>query len=247
MEKGQRLEGKEFLIKTVAQAIPTCVMSCYKLPESVCHEIESLIASFWLGVKNEERKLHWLNWDKMSKAKGVGGLGFRGISDFNLCLLGKHYWRLLSQENLLVGKVLKGRYFSRGTINNCFIEYNPSYAWRSIMGAREVVQQGTRWRIRNREKVKILNDRWIPSNNGFKMLFGANNVEENDRVSDLIDKELGVWKRDALQERFMADEAKKIASIPLSRISNEDKLVWHFEMSGEYSVKSAYHATHKYK
>lgn len=105
--------GKEVLVKVVGQAIPTYVMSCYKIPEYVCHEIEYLIASFWWGAKNGERNLHWLSWDKLSKVKGVGGLGFRGISDFNSCLLGKHYWRLLSQESLLVGKVLKERYFPR--------------------------------------------------------------------------------------------------------------------------------------
>ncbi|MCI86172.1 ribonuclease H protein, partial [Trifolium medium] len=54
-------------------------MSCYKLPEAICHEIEAMIAKFWWGSKNGERKVHWLSWDKMARAKGEGGMGFRGI------------------------------------------------------------------------------------------------------------------------------------------------------------------------
>lgn len=39
--------GREVLIKSVIQSIPTYVMSCFKLPITLCHEIESLIRKFW--------------------------------------------------------------------------------------------------------------------------------------------------------------------------------------------------------
>ncbi|XP_058757456.1 uncharacterized protein LOC131630719 [Vicia villosa] len=246
-EKFLSTAGREILIKAVVQAIPTYVMSCYKLPISVCNELEALVSNFWWGAKGGERKLHWLRWEKLAKAKNVGGLGFRNINDFNSCLLGKTYWRLLSNDDSLVGKVLKGRYFPRGSIDTCDVGYCPSYAWRSILSAREVVQRGARWRIGNGEKVKILNDCWIPGNPEFKLLFGTNNVGEEDLVSTLIDKDLGVWKREIIYESFSPDDAKKIVSIPLSRLPNDDKLVWHFEKSGEFSVKTAYHATCSFK
>ncbi|XP_058787163.1 uncharacterized protein LOC131661587 [Vicia villosa] len=121
--------------------------------------------------------------------------------------------------------------------------YNPSYAWRSIMGAREVVERGARWQIGNGEKVNILKDRWIPGNNGFKLLYGANNLKENARVCDLIDRDLGGWKKEVIREKFSQEEAKMIVSIPLSRIPTDDKIIWHFEKNGEYSFKTAYHAT----
>ena len=40
---------KEILIKVVAQAIPTYTMSCFKLPDSLCDELKSLIRNFWWG------------------------------------------------------------------------------------------------------------------------------------------------------------------------------------------------------
>ena len=46
--------GKEVLIKVVAQVIPTYAMSCFKIPDSLCDELTSLIHNFWWGQKHEE-------------------------------------------------------------------------------------------------------------------------------------------------------------------------------------------------
>lgn len=61
--------GKEVLIKAISQDIPSYIMSFFKLPKEVCKDIEGLMARFWWGAKNGERKLHWMSWDKMEKAK----------------------------------------------------------------------------------------------------------------------------------------------------------------------------------
>ena len=45
--------GREILLKVVLQAIPTFAMSCFKLPEDLCHEIEALIRKFFWGQKGE--------------------------------------------------------------------------------------------------------------------------------------------------------------------------------------------------
>ena len=39
--------GKEVLIKAVAQAVPTYTMSCFKLPNSICDELTSMVSQFW--------------------------------------------------------------------------------------------------------------------------------------------------------------------------------------------------------
>ena len=50
--------GREILIKTMAQAIPTYSMSLFKLPKSICDNINSLVARYWWGQNREERKIH---------------------------------------------------------------------------------------------------------------------------------------------------------------------------------------------
>ncbi|XP_050889227.1 uncharacterized protein LOC127094433 [Lathyrus oleraceus] len=51
-------DGKEVLIKTVVQTILSYIMSYYKILYSCCKEIESMLAKFWYGSKDGERKVH---------------------------------------------------------------------------------------------------------------------------------------------------------------------------------------------
>lgn len=75
--------GKEVLIKGMVQAIPTYTMSIFKVPFTLCHERESLIGRFWWGCNDGKTKMLWLIWEKLSKFKEVGGLGFRVLTEFN--------------------------------------------------------------------------------------------------------------------------------------------------------------------
>ncbi|CAK8530873.1 unnamed protein product [Lathyrus sativus] len=56
--------GKEVFIKVAAQAIMLYIMRCFKLPEGVCRDIESMMSKFWWGSTSREgeRKLHWFSW-----------------------------------------------------------------------------------------------------------------------------------------------------------------------------------------
>ena len=43
------IAGREILIKAVAQATPTYTMSCFKLPNSLCKDLNSMMSNFWWG------------------------------------------------------------------------------------------------------------------------------------------------------------------------------------------------------
>ena len=89
--KGKLLSraGREILIKLVAQATSTYTMSCFKLPNSLCMELNSMVRNFWWGQKENERKMVWISWDKLCQRKLEGGLGFKDLKTFNLALLAK--------------------------------------------------------------------------------------------------------------------------------------------------------------
>ena len=53
--------GREVLIKTVAQAIPTYSMSIFKFPKKICDDINLALAKYWWGQTRIERKIHWIN------------------------------------------------------------------------------------------------------------------------------------------------------------------------------------------
>ena len=47
----------------------------------------------------------------MCKSKMNGGIGFRNLQAFNLAMLAKQGWRLISNPNSLVAQIYKARYY----------------------------------------------------------------------------------------------------------------------------------------
>ena len=140
------------LIKSFIQAIPNNTMGWFKIPMGLCNEIEALIKIFWWGQRDDRRKIHWIKWDDLTKSKDVGGMGFRDLAKFNDSLLTKQAWHILHNQNSLSYKVFKARFFPNSTIMEAKESRMGSYAWRSILVGRDVIQRGARWRVGNGKK-----------------------------------------------------------------------------------------------
>ena len=72
-----------------SQATPMYTMNCFKLPESLCNELNTKMRNFWWGQRDKERKMAWIAWEKMCTPKNEGGMGFKDLKTFNLALLAK--------------------------------------------------------------------------------------------------------------------------------------------------------------
>ena len=55
----------------------------------------------------------------------------------------------------LLYRLFKARYFPNSEFLQASIGNNPSYAWRSIMAAQYLVQQGTRWSVGNGNSIRV--------------------------------------------------------------------------------------------
>lgn len=75
--------GKEVQIKSVAQALPTYVMSCFLLTQEIIKKLRGAISRFWWSTKMDNRGLHWVAWEKICISQDEGGLGFRDLHSFN--------------------------------------------------------------------------------------------------------------------------------------------------------------------
>jgi hypothetical protein len=153
--------GKEVMIKSVLQVIPSYIMSVYMISASIILEIERIINGFWWGGGSNSRGIRWMAWDRLTCPKSLGGLGFRDFHAFNKAMLAKQGWRILQNPDSLVASVLKAKYFPRTSFFEANLGHNPSVAWRSLWGVREVLVRGSRWRIEDGSKARVMEDSWL--------------------------------------------------------------------------------------
>lgn len=234
----QTQSGKEILIKSIAQALPTYVMGVFKLPFSVCDDLSKLIRDSWWGSENGKRKTHWLSWDKMTRTKGQGGIGFRDMRIFNQALLARQAWRLLQAPESLCARVLKARYYPQGNLLDTVFTGQPSSTWTAIAHGLELLKEGMIWRIGNGESVRIWRDNWLPRSTSLKPI-GPRGRSRLIRVSSLLDQ-YGAWDEAAVWANFAPIDASTILKIRTSPPGDPDFLAWQPEKNGIFTVRSAY-------
>lgn len=44
-------------------------MSCFKLLDGLCRDLEKMMVKFWWGQKKDENRIHWVSWSKMCMPK----------------------------------------------------------------------------------------------------------------------------------------------------------------------------------
>ena len=77
-------------------------------------------------------------------------------------MLAKQVWHLIHDKDTLVYKVFSANYFLEGSILDAPVHSKSSYAWKSIMQAREEVHKGAIWRIGNGKTIKVWDHQWLP-------------------------------------------------------------------------------------
>jgi hypothetical protein len=230
--------GKEILIKAVALAIPTYAMSCFDLTRSLCEEISAMICRYWWSNQDERNKCHWVSWEKMSRSKEEGGLGFRDLPIFNMAMLARQCWRMLQEPESLCCRVLKALYYPDTSILEAVPKAGMSYTWRSILKGLDLLKHGIIWRIGTGEAVDVYRDPWIPRGTTRRPRT-YDELDESIKVCDLINQEDTSWDEDLVRFLFDEEDAKEILAIPLCS-EMEDWIAWHYDKKGVFSVKSAY-------
>ena len=200
-EKCLSSAGKEILIKSVAQAIPVYVMSVFRLPGSTHEAMTKCIRKFWWGEAQGKRQTHWISWDKFTKSKGDGGLGFRDLKLFNQALLARQAWRLVDRPDALCARVLKAKYFPNGNLMDTTFPCDQSQTWKAIVHGLELLKKGVLWRIGSGEHVRIWRDTWIPRSWSLKPT-GKKRSSRLKWVSQLIDPNSMEWKEEVIKQVF---------------------------------------------
>ena len=108
-EKYSSSGAKETLIKPVVQAIPTFAMSVFKFSTILREELMHMSKEFWWGDDKDRRHIQWSSWDKLTKRKRQGGMGFKDLTVSNQALLARQPWRLVARPDSLRARVFKAK------------------------------------------------------------------------------------------------------------------------------------------
>ncbi|CAA7021818.1 unnamed protein product [Microthlaspi erraticum] len=131
--------GKLTLIKSVLSAIPTYSMTCFKLPASLCKQIQCTLTRFWWDSTPGMQKMSWTSWKKITKSKTIGVLGFHDIQSFNDALLAKLSWQILTNPNFLLVRVLQGKCCKDHHILDVPTSNSSSHGWRGVLIGRDLL------------------------------------------------------------------------------------------------------------
>ncbi|KAK9990630.1 hypothetical protein SO802_025615 [Lithocarpus litseifolius] len=167
-------------------------------------------------------------------------MGFSDLQKFNDALLAKQVWRLLTNEDSLFYRFFKAKFFPSGSIPEVK-EGVGSFAWKSILKGRGIVQNGLLWRVGNGSSIQMYHNNWLPDPSCKKVLSTPHFFASHEKVSALIDNERHCWAQESIDANFFPFEASLIKAIPLSFDDCRDVITWPLNCDGVYSVRSGYH------
>ncbi|XP_057426601.1 uncharacterized protein LOC130720036 [Lotus japonicus] len=205
--------GKEILVKAVIQAIPTYAMTILKFPMSFCKKLNALVGNFWWSRNHNKRGVHWRKWEEITKSKAEGGMGFRDFPLQNLAHISK-------QDFLSAPKV------------KC-----ASWTWTSIEEGRKFILANCRWGVAKGDKISVWRDSWLW--NGTNLQAWDNG--HDPMVKDLIAQGNRKWDTRKIHALLPASQATLVLQTPLGLVGEEDKLIWPFNKSGNYCIRTGYH------
>lgn len=140
----------------------------------------------------------------MCLGKVLGGMGFRDIEKFNQALLAKQGWRLMMDPDSLCARFLRSRYYPNGSFLEASLGSRPSYAWRSIIFGRQLLEKGFRRTIGSGYETSVWMDKWLFGEVPMAPLRKPVLFEVDLKVCDLINPQTKAWDRGKLEENFFS-------------------------------------------
>nr|VDC90316.1 unnamed protein product [Brassica rapa] len=117
---------------------------------------------------------------------------------------------------------------------------SPSFGWKSIMAAQDLLCADLRRRIGSGYNTREWSDSWIPVTPPRPPKDNVSYRDHDMFVNQLIDQSSKTWKVEVLQSLFDPGDIPLIRSLRLSHNFSDDGFCWIFTKSGAYTVKSGY-------
>lgn len=191
--------GKMIMVKSVLAPMSSHPMSCFKLPQSICSNIQSTLTRFWWDAEPGKKKISWISWDKMAQPKRKGGLGFKDVTSFNDALLAKIGWRILEKPDSLLARCLLGKYCHDESFLTCRPPQSSSHGWKSILVGRDLLTKQLGWMVGTGESISVWYDPWLSHCNQQRPYGPPPERYQHLKVSDLLHPASPDWNIEMIE------------------------------------------------
>lgn len=58
--------------------------------------------------------------------------------------------------------------------------------WKRISTARELIEEGSKWRVKNGAQIKVWRNKWLTTQSSYQVQTSINLLHENIRVKELF-------------------------------------------------------------
>jgi hypothetical protein len=163
------------------------------------------------------------------------------MHDFNLALIAKLRWKLLTNTDCLWVHQLLGKYIKYGDFLSSLAPSTASWLWKGIQKIKHIISTGACLRVSWLLSSPIWTSNWIPTIPSFKPhpKFPLNRNFPSLQIMDLINPDSLSWKVSSLHALFDSTSASEILKI---RISTDPtpQFIWTPSTSGSFSTSSLY-------
>lgn len=112
---------------------------------------------------------------------------------------------------------------------------NPSFVWRSLLATRDILYEGSCWRVRDGRTIGVFTNKCLSHTP-----VPLNETSQELRVCDVIEEDTRQWDRGKLEAIFAHRTRQEILNIPLTNLQSKETLVWKKNRNHKFSVKTTY-------
>jgi hypothetical protein len=194
--------GRLQLIRSVLSSLQVYWSSIFVLPVSISNDIERLMRGFLWSHGILKRGKAKVNWIDVCKPRSQGGLGIKSLRTWNIALISKHVWNIVSGKNSLWVKWVSAYRLCdrRSAFRNFWDLPNAKdvcWSWKKILQFRDVIREHIVCKLGNGKDTSIWFDNWFPggplANFISKRDIYECDLNLNSKVSDVVIRGEWVW------------------------------------------------------
>ncbi|GJX28323.1 putative RNA-directed DNA polymerase [Tanacetum coccineum] len=234
--------GRLQLVQSVVSSLQVYWSSVFILPKTIAYDIERLMRDFIWNFGEFKRGKSKVNWDAVCKPKVEGGLGIKSLNSWNISLMSKHIWNIVThKESLWVKWInvykLKGRSFW-----DIPEKAGACWAWKNLLRYRDLFRDHIVHKIGDGLSTSLWFDNWsviCPLNKFIsRREILSSGLSLNCNVAEIIKD--GMWDWPAI----LTDKYDGLLVIPPPCLisGKADKVVWRNNMGrhNDFSVSEVW-------